>query len=173
MDYVFRAVTALLREQPDLSRHFRLCLFGNNSREVSRKIEQFPFKETLYVHGKVGRMDAVEQMYKADVLLLIQNTDDVSYETIPSKVYEYLHTGRPILALVYRNPELQDMLEEMGHVVVQADDEAAIRKGLEACVIEWKQNRLRSVSAASPYTVEKAVRKLISLVEDPENAERR
>lgn len=173
LDYVFRAVTALLREQPDLSQYFRLCLFGNNSREVSKKIEQVPFRQTLRVHGKVRRSEAVEQMHRADVLLLVQNTDDVSYETIPSKVYEYLHTGRPILALVYRNPELQGMLEEMGHIVVQADDEAAIKKGLETYMGEWKQNRLRSLTTESPYTVQKAVGELISLVEGVSDAERR
>ena len=102
-------------------------------------------------------------MYKADVLLLIQNTDDVSFETIPSKIYEYLHTGRPILALVYRNPELQSVLEGMGHIVVQADNKAAIKRGLEIYITRWKHNQLQCSSLKSPYTVEKAVDELISL----------
>jgi len=173
MDYVFKAVAALFREQPELSQYLRLCLFGNNSKEVLKKIAQAPFRETLRVYGKVKRLEAVEQMHRADVLLLIQNNDDVSYETIPSKVYEYLHTGRPILALVYRNPELQDMLEEMGHIVVQGDDEAAIKKGLETYITKWKQNRLQSTTTESPYTVQKAVGELISLVEGVKDVEER
>jgi glycosyltransferase involved in cell wall biosynthesis len=173
LDYVLKTLAALRREQPDLSRFFRLCLFGNNGRDMQSKIERFSEKELLCVYGKVRRLEAVEHMHRADVLLLIQNTDDVSYETIPSKVYEYLLTGRPILALVYRNPELQGMLEGMGHIVVQADDEAAIKNGLETYITEWKQNRLRSMTAISPYTVERAVEKLIYLAEGGEDAQGR
>ena len=103
-------------------------------------------------------------MYKADVLLLMRNTDDLSFETMPQKLYEYLHTGRPILALSYRNLELEAMLEEMGHIVVQADDDLAIKRGLETYIERWKQNQLQSSPLKSPYTTEKAVDELISLV---------
>jgi glycosyltransferase involved in cell wall biosynthesis len=163
LDYFFEAAASLFRERPGLSSYFKLHLYGNNSRAVSRKIQLFPFMETLCFHGKVKRRQAVEQMFEADVLLLIQNTDDVSFETIPSKVYEYLHTGRPILALVYRNPELQRMLEGMGHTVVQADDAQAIRRGLEKYLERWSENELQSSQLKSPFTVEKAVEKLISV----------
>jgi hypothetical protein len=101
------------------------------------------------------------------VLLLIQNTDDVSFETIPSKVYEYLLTRRPILALVYRNPELQAMLERMGHTVVQADDEETIKRGLETYIDLWNQNLLEYVASESPYTTMHAVDELIHLANQP------
>lgn len=163
LDYIFKALVLLFRESPNLPNYFRLNLYGNNSRNVSKGIEQFPYREILNVKGKVQRQEAMEFMYKADVLLLIQNTDDVSFETIPSKVYEYLHTGRPVLALVYRNDELRSMLEGMGHIVVQADDKLAIKRGLEAYIERWKQNQLQSSPLKSPYTVEKAVDELVTL----------
>jgi len=163
LDYIFKALVLLFRESPNLPNYFRLNLYGNNSRNVSKEIEQFPYREILKVKGKVQRQEAMDFMYKADVLLLIQNTDDVSFETIPSKVYEYLHTGRPVLALVYRNDELRSMLEGMGHIVVQTDDELDIKSGLEAYIERWKQNQLQSFPLKSPYTVEKAVDELISL----------
>ncbi len=172
LDYFLEALRLLFHEQPDLIEIVRLNLYGNNSKGVSRRIANFPYK-IVNVNGKIKRQKAVEFMLKADVLLLLQNTDDVSFETIPSKVYEYLVTGRPILALVYRNAELQAMLEGMGHIVVQADDEAAIKKGLETYITEWRQNRFRSVASVSLHTVEKAVEKLISLVKDIGDAEGR
>jgi len=163
LDYFFKALVMLFSEYPDLHNYFRLDLYGNNNRNVNKQIELFPYRETVNVKGKVKRQEAVSLMYKADVLLLIQNTDDVSFETIPSKVYEYLHTGRPVLALVYRNDELRSMLEGMGHIVVQADDELAIKRGLEAYIERWKQNQLQSSPLKSPYTVEKAVDELVTL----------
>lgn len=166
LDCFFKALMMLFREFPDSPDYFRLHLYGNNSKNVSKQIKQFSHKETLYIKGKVLRQEAIDFMYKTDVLLLIQNIDDVSFETMPSKVYEYLHTGRPILALVYRNLELQAMLEEKGHIVVQADDEAAIKRGLEIYITRWKHNQLQCSSLKSPYTVERAVDELISLAKN-------
>jgi glycosyltransferase involved in cell wall biosynthesis len=159
--HFLRALEVLFRDHPPLAREFKLDLYGNNSRKVRKEIEKFPYPAAVQSYGKVKRQAAVESMQKADVLLLIQNTDDVSFETIPSKVYEYLHAGRPILALLYRNPELQTMLEAFGHLVVEADDACGIRKALETYITRWRENRLENSQGQSPYTVEDAVSRLI------------
>ncbi len=157
------ALEVLVRNNPAVVGEFRLNLYGNNSRAVNKEIEKFSYRDAVRTFGKVNRHRAVESMQGADVLLLIQNTDDVSFETIPSKAYEYLHAGRPILALVYRNPELRTMLEARGHLVVEADDVADIREALEIYMTKWREKHLESSQVASPYTVEKAVSELIQV----------
>ena len=172
LNYFFKGMYILFEECPDLLDCFRLSLYGKNGRDVKKQLEQFKYKEILQIYGKVERQKAVELMYKVDVLLLVQQTDGGSFETIPSKVYEYLHTGRPILALVYRNYELQSMLEGMGHVVVQADDEAAIKRGIEIYITRWKQDQLQCSVLKSPHTVARAVDEFISFVGDIGNAKK-
>ncbi|MBI2400007.1 MAG: hypothetical protein HYV23_02955, partial [Deltaproteobacteria bacterium] len=113
--------------------------------------------------GKIKRSDSLGLMTSTDVLLLIQNADVVASESIPSKTYEYLHAGRPILALVYRNPELKAMLEEYGHIVCEADDRKALKKALQRFVSLWEKKELVPVSLESRYTVEAAVSKLFAL----------
>lgn len=166
LDRFFKALELLFEEQPDLPDYFRLSLYGNNGRNVKKQIARFRYREVLNLHGKVKRDKSLSVMGRSDVLLLIQNTDDTSRETIPSKVYEYLHTGRPILALVYRNSELQAILETLGHVVVQADEAAAIKSGLKAYLDGWQKNRLTCSGSESPYTVERAVMALLSSAQE-------
>ena len=164
IDNFLKAWEALLDNSTDRMSSARLDLYGSNKKNLNRQRERFRYKKTIRIHGKLRRKDVVDLMQTADVLLLIQNTDDVSFETIPSKVYEYLHTGRPILALLYRNPELQGILEEMGHIVVQADDIDGIIKGLETYRGGWEKDQLHGSAQESPFTVERAVDRLISLV---------
>ncbi len=159
------ALAGLCREQPGTADTVRLHLVGNNARNVSKEIREFGHREMIVARGKLRRQQSVAMMQTVDLLLLIQNTDAVSLETIPSKVYEYLHAGRPILSLVYRNRELRAMLEGMGHLVVEADDEPAIRSALQQCVEQWNRGRLTSAAIASPYTVERAVAEMISLAD--------
>ena len=165
VDFFLRAWNALLSEKPRRADYVFLDLYGSTPRSVARQREQSRHKQTIRIHGKVKRQSAVSFMHKADVLLLIQNTDDVSFETIPSKVYEYLHTGRPILSLTYRNPELQGLLEQMGHLIVQADDEAGIKEGLETYISRWEENRWHLPEGKSPYSVARAVDELIAVAE--------
>ncbi|MGO9614696.1 MAG: glycosyltransferase [Dissulfurispiraceae bacterium] len=156
-----KAWAALLDDKLNMLGYLNLHLYGSDKKNLNRQREQFKYRETIHIHGKIKRSEAINLMGSVDVLLLIQNTDDVSFETIPSKVFEYLHTGRPILALVFRNPELQAILEEMGHIVVQADDEVAVRRGLEIYIERWQQNNLSTSALESPYTVERAVDELL------------
>jgi len=157
------ALALLFKEDPGAAKRLRLELFGNISREDKRNIKESGMDGSVISHGKVSRSTAAKRMHTADVLLMIQNTDDVSFETIPSKTYEYMHTGRPILALVYRNAELEGMLTGQGHTVVQADDAAAIKKGIKKYLELWDGNKLSTIEKESPYTVERAVSELTAL----------
>ena len=78
-------------------------------------------------------------------------------------MYEYLWTQRPILALVWRNPQMERMLRELGHWAVKADDVEAIAAAVEQLYARWLQNDLADSGAPSPYTSEAATRQIIAL----------
>lgn len=103
-------------------------------------------------------------MRQSDALLLIQNTDDVSKETIPSKVYEYLQAGAPILALVHENPELELMLSSRGHAVAAATDANEVTSKLAELHGRWLAGGAAWQPTESPYTVSRAVDQLVRVV---------
>jgi hypothetical protein len=104
-------------------------------------------------------------MQRSDCLLLIQNTIFFSSETIPSKVYEYLLSGRPILGLVHHNQELREMLAQTGHFPVRADDVDEVAGAVERIVASFTAGTLSSRPAASPWTVERAVAELVTMAD--------
>ena len=111
-------------------------------------------------------------MQQTDCLLVIQNIIYFSCETIPSKVYEYLLTGRPIIGLVYNNEELEKMLTEHGHFAVPANSVQDIAEAIEKTLltfIEEEQNeraqREEQQGSDNLPTVADAVQKLIGLTQ--------
>ena len=94
----------------------------------------------------------LDLMAGCDLLLVIQNRDRVSEETIPSKTYEYLASGRAVLALVHRNPELAGLVRAAGNTAVEGDDVEAVAHALEDCYDRWLSNALggRSCEKYSP-----------------------
>jgi hypothetical protein len=154
----------VLDQNPDLAAKVRFDVYGTTDSASGRLIAGFKYPGVVTDFGKMSRLEALIAMRKSDVLLLIQNLDDISYETIPSKVYEYLQMNRPILALVYRNPQFEKMLLEQGHWVVQADSPAEIGAHIKRIIGLWRTAGLERRSfPASPYTVRSAAERLLEI----------
>ena len=102
---------------------WEIHLYGYLSGYVRAKIRSSLHPELFKEHGTVGRGEALRRMLGADILLLVQHAGAVSRETIPSKVHEYLQTGKSILAYTYDNKELDGLLQEHGHHSVNRRDE--------------------------------------------------
>lgn len=159
------ALGNLLAERPALADSIRLDVFGTCDRLSRSLIDEFPAQGVVRCHGRISRSDSLVAMKRCDVLLLIQNTEEFSSETIPSKTYEYLHVGRPILGLVHNNPELERMLTDLGHRTVAADQAAVVQRGIMACFDQWTADEAPSSMSEFSYTVQAAVTALCSIAE--------
>jgi len=153
----------LFEERPELAGLIHVDLYGTADRATIEDIRAFPYPGVIRNFGRIPRKDSLIAMKRSDVLLLIQNTDSISAETIPSKVYEYFLSSRPILGLVHNNSELRDMLNLQGHIPVVADDRLSVNRGITQMIQLWSHTRTDCIPQ-SPYNVESAVIKLIELV---------
>jgi hypothetical protein len=149
-------------ERPELAAIVCLEIYGSCDPLSRRIIREFPWPEMIRDHGRIPRNESLVAMKKTGILLLIQNTGEFSAETIPSKTYEYLHVGRPILGLAHRNPELVLMLSSLGHTAVAADSPHAVKQAIIGCYEQWRQEGTHP-PADSPYTVAAAVDEIVSI----------
>ncbi|MGB5195808.1 MAG: glycosyltransferase [Candidatus Deferrimicrobium sp.] len=161
---LLEAARRLLEDRPEIAGTLRFDFYGHCDASSARRLREFPVPGVVTYHGRVPRREALSAMRDADVLVLIQNIDDFSAETIPSKVYEYLMAGPPILALVHRNPELSAMLESLGHTAVEAADPGSVRAAIETIHGNREKYALRT-QTPSPYSIGEAVGRLISIAE--------
>jgi O-antigen ligase len=161
----FQALEQTVSRRPDLRGLVRVEVYGSFDSLSRWEMKRLRLYDLVAVHGPVPRQEAIAAMQQADCLLLIQNTIYFSCETIPSKVYEYLLAGRPILGLLHHNQELEDMLTENGHWTVPADDLQATSAAIENLLEDWVAERLASGPAVQTWTVAEAVRKLLCLAE--------
>jgi hypothetical protein len=171
----------VLDKRPHLSKIVRIELYGSGLDSVSaRALGDFPFPEMVReigrlerdpVTGESGRDRVLKKMQTVDALLLLHGTGDFCEEYIPSKLYEYLWTQRPIIGLVWRNPHLHRILSDLGHWPVAANDQQAIVAVLEELVARWERSELNDSGLVSPYSTQAAVNQLYDWAR--EAAERR
>lgn len=170
-----QALEPILRKRPELAKVIRLELYGGGVDTASAAaIAKLSFPDIVRPFGRLernpltgesGRDRVLKRMHTVDALLLLHGTGTASEEYIPSKLYEYFWTERPILALTWHNPQLDRILREAGHWAVQADDVAAVSAALEELIARWEVDDLRDSGKPSPYTPDAAVDQIIGWVE--------
>lgn len=105
---LWESLSELLHEIPDFKSHFELKLMGAVSQEVLQSIADYQLGAYTTNLGYVSHQVALEQQRKSQVLLLIEIDSKDTQSIIPGKLFEYMVSERPILAL---GPEGSDFAE--------------------------------------------------------------
>ncbi|MGV8058362.1 MAG: hypothetical protein AB2L12_10120 [Smithellaceae bacterium] len=177
LEVLIRALYKLIKQYPELKNRIALDVYGSELDAVSRRIlRECPLEEVLIEHGRVeydpqtgksGRQIVMEAMKTTDVLVILHgNEGSMCYEYIPSKLYEYLLTGRPILGLITSGTELEEFLIETRHTCVDKNDISKVKDTIKSYVDQWSMADLNDKQLESPFTVEATVNKMISAVAD-------
>jgi len=170
---VIEAFYLLFKEDPYLRQQVVLDIYGSGLDDISRKtLAGFPLEQALREHGRLeydersgksGRRQVLEAMKRCDVLVILHGSGLICEEYVPSKVYEYLLTGRPVLALTAETSELGRIVLACGHRVVDPDDASAIKDTLGQYIREWQETGLPGAGQDSPYTIKNTVSRLLAI----------
>jgi glycosyltransferase involved in cell wall biosynthesis len=157
------AIESVIRHRPEYRDVIRLDLYGNCDRLSRNLIAAASYPEISRFHGKIPRGTALRTMMTTDCLLIIQSSEHFATETFPSKVYEYFFTGRPILALVYQNPEFERLLDSARSFVAPADNVEMVADKVEKIVTAHQAGQLDGAEPCYQWTSGQAVRRLCAI----------
>ncbi len=164
-----QALQEVLADDATLYDKVQVDLYGSFDGASDREMKRLHLQELVVCHGAVSRKEALRSMQQTDCLLLIQNIIFFSCETIPSKVYEYLLSGRPIIGLVHHNEELEAILTENDHYVVPADDVQAVAAAIRQVIDAYCNTDLFFRKAKRIWTVKEAVEEMVRLADRKRN----
>lgn len=115
---------------------------GNTGQEIEKILAKTGLGSIVIRSRYVPHQEVMAHLSAADVLLLIQSTD--SELTIPAKVFEYLATHRPILALIPPGATADILANIGGSMIIAPDDVAGIAKSLGQLYKAWGTKTLES-----------------------------
>jgi glycosyltransferase involved in cell wall biosynthesis len=141
-----RALEGLLDDHPDLRARVRVLIAGASGPVLGEQVAALGLHDVVTIAGIVPYRESVALQKGADVLLLFLGDSPMASTWYPAKAFEYIATGRPILALV---PEgiTADLVREAGTgVVIAADDIDAIRRAILDLFSRWREGRLPTLS---------------------------
>lgn len=165
------ALSDWLQAHPQMRSRVGVEVYGGSLDAASvAAIAEHGLQERVVCHGRLeycpesglsGRERVIAKMHEADCLLLMHGTIPECAEYIPSKLYEYFWTGRPILALTHDNPQLDALLAARGGYVAPTADRTAIVERIDRIFADWQAGRLDTPAAAAPLGVEQAVDRIL------------
>lgn len=101
------------RRQIDSAR-LRLRFIGRFGEEVMEMFDRSSVREVIEVVGYMPHSDSVRQLFLSDALLLVVDECDESEEVVPGKVYEYIGSRRPVLAVAPERGSIAELIAETG-----------------------------------------------------------
>ncbi|RKS14865.1 glycosyltransferase family 4 protein [Flavobacterium sp. 120] len=109
---LWESLVELLHEIPDFKSYLEVKLIGAVSQEVLETITQFGLNSYLNNLGYVSHTEAIAHQRKSQVLLLIEIDSEDTKSIIPGKLFEYMVSNRPIVAIGPNGSDFAEIITE-------------------------------------------------------------
>lgn len=137
---LFEAVHEVLARHPEARRTLRVDLAGPYDVDEEDRAVALGLTGIVRFLGPLAHADSRALQRGADALLLWKPHAPGYRTMVPGKLYEYLDTGRPIVALLPEADEAAQLVRRAGGTVLPPGDRAALARELETRYMAWKQS---------------------------------
>ncbi len=109
---LWESLAEIIIENPNFEAHFRLKLIGAVSKDVLETLQTYKLEKFINHLGYVSHERALQEQRCSQVLLLIEINSTETNCIIPGKLFEYIVSERPILAIGPENADFKNIIKE-------------------------------------------------------------
>ena len=144
-DTFFEALRQLIQEEKVDGGKIKVKLMGNYYRDRLQKvIDGFDLTKQIEIVGYVPHDVCIREQMCCDVLILIEGTGPGANAFYTGKLFEYMNTGKPVLALLPEQGVAATLVRESNiGIVADTDDVEMIKENLLKYYNLWKTKNLR------------------------------
>lgn len=129
-DLFFRVIKILIDSNKGFKKDVQLNFVGDIANEVKLSVEKYNLENYVTFKGYVPHKKAIEFQQKSQVLLLLIPNVKHNKGILTGKLFEYLKSKRPILAIAPKEGDLDEILQKTntGFVIDYEDETAMIKE---------------------------------------------
>ncbi len=102
----------LIKENKDFSNDFQLNFIGSLSDDVLESIQKHNLSNHINNVGYVSHKEAIIFQKKSQILILIEIDSEETKGIIPGKLFEYMVSNRPIIAIGPKDSDVEMIIKE-------------------------------------------------------------
>ena len=163
---LWECLVELINEVPSFKSHLEIKLIGAVSQEVLETISQFELNSYLNNLGYVSHSEAIVHQRKSQVLLLIEINSEDTKSIIPGKLFEYMVSGRPIVAIGPKGSDFAEIITSTNTgVFFDYSDKMKLKTVLLAYYNQFLEGKLQSNAVGlQQYSRKSLTEKLVELI---------
>lgn len=116
----YRDVTPLLEALKDIKSDISIDFYGSESSVVSKYIDKYQNLNIKY-HDSISKTEVNDVQDKSLFLVVALGSHEFEKGVLPGKFFEYLESGRPIIALCDEDSELAEIINTNGLGIATRD----------------------------------------------------
>ncbi|MDO5971171.1 glycosyltransferase family 4 protein [Flavivirga aquimarina] len=109
---LWQVLSDLIKERDDFSKDFELNFVGAVSKNVLESIKNNNLSNYINEVGYVSHKEAIKYQKKSQTLLLIEIDSEDTKCIIPGKLFEYMASNRPIIAMGPEDSDVEKIIKE-------------------------------------------------------------
>lgn len=142
-DGLFKALSELKAEGSIDTSRIMVKLIGNyHNDKLQAQIDSFGLTECFEIVGYVPHNVCISHQIAADVLILIEGSGRGADAFYTGKVFEYMNTNRPVLAILPKGCAADLVEESRIGTVADADSVPEIKKVIKEYYTQWTEGKL-------------------------------
>ena len=136
-----------LRSLNDEGKSVRLRIIGDDSKEIKRLIRKTDTEDIISALPMIDHQTAIKNMKDCDALLVYQEATSAELSSVAGKTYEYLRSGKPILAVAPYGDNIE-LIESFGGYFLTCTDHSheAMMETLRTLHNRWQSQSLPEIS---------------------------
>lgn len=163
---LWESLVELLAEVPDFKTHLEIKLIGAVSQEVLDTIAQFGLNEYLNNLGYVSHQEAIAHQRKSQLLLLIEIDSEETKSIIPGKLFEYMVSNRPIVAIGPKDSDFAEIITQTNTgVFFEYSEKVKLKELILAHYNQYLEGKLQSHGIGlQKYSRKNLTKELVELI---------
>lgn len=166
---LWQSLSDLVKEVPGFADHLELKLIGTISKDILDTIHSYNLSDYLNYLGYVSHQEALIHQRKSHVLLLIEINSRNTISIIPGKLFEYMVSQRPIIAIGPRSSDFAQIIKETNTgLFFDYSEKEALKDAIKSYYDKFLEGNL-SVHAVGveQYSRKKLTERLAELILNP------
>ncbi len=141
---LWESLSELIQENEAFATHFKLKLIGAVSKEVIQSISDYKLDTFVQNLGYVSHEEALIHQRSSQVLLLIEIDSVDTKCIIPGKLFEYMVSERPILAIGPKNSDFENIIKQTNTgVFYQYNEKNELKSQILSYFNQYLENNLK------------------------------
>lgn len=142
---LWKVLSELIEESSDFKKDFQLNLVGYVSDEVYASILDFGLSEYINNTGYVSHEQSIDFQKKSQLLLLVEIDSEETKCIIPGKLFEYMVSNRPILAIGPDGSDVEQIIKSTNTgFYYNYNDSELLKKAILECYNLYKDGNLKT-----------------------------